>query len=242
MKAVILAAGQGTRLRSIAPSKPLASLLEVPLIERVIDAAVSGGVDSFVVVTGYEAAPLTAFLQTLGARKRLPVKCVHNPDWRRANGLSLAAAESYMDDPSVLLMADHLFDPSIVSDLIAFSEGRPGLALAVDRRLNNPLVDLDDVTRVATAPDGAILQIGKLIETYDAFDTGIFVAPRALAEAVREDVAQGGDGSLSAGVRVLAGRGLATTYDVGARYWLDVDDAAAFGQAEETQTRIAQGG
>lgn len=242
MKCVILAAGQGTRLRSIAPSKPLASLLGIPLVERVIEAALAGGATSFVVVTGYEAEPLETFLSELAARRAIRIDCVRNNAWTRANGLSLVAAEAMLDDHVLLLMSDHLFDPAIVADLIAASAGRPGLTLAVDRRLDNPLVDLDDVTRVETGPGGAIVRIGKLIERYDAFDTGIFIAPRALAQAVRDDVDRGGQGSLSEGVGGLIAKGLATTHDIGDRFWLDVDDAVAFGQAERQGTSTAPRG
>lgn len=234
MKAVVLAAGQGTRLRDIAASKPLAPVLGAPLIERVIAAAHAGGVDGFVVVTGYAAEPLEAFLGEMAARRGLRVETARNPEWRRANGLSVAAAAALLDGPFLLLMSDHLFDPSIVADMIAGARN-PGLTLAVDRRLDNPLVDLDDVTRVRTDAEGRIVTIGKHIEPYDAFDTGVFVADSSLIEAIREDVAAGGEGSLSAGVQRLAGRGLARTFDVGARFWLDIDDAVAFGHAEREE-------
>ena len=149
MKAVVLAAGQGTRLRDIAASKPLAPVLGTPLIERVIGAAAAGGIDGFVVVTGYEAEPLEAFLGGMAAERGLKLETVRNPDWRLANGLSAAAAAPALDGPFLLLMSDHLFDPSIVADMVALAH-TPGLTLAVDRRLDNPLVDLDDVTRVQT--------------------------------------------------------------------------------------------
>ena len=67
MKCLIIAAGQGSRLRQRAESKPLASILGKPLIERVIDAARLGGVDEFYVVSGYKGAALRA-------RNRRPVK------------------------------------------------------------------------------------------------------------------------------------------------------------------------
>lgn len=43
MKCLIIAAGQGSRLQSKGESKPLVSLLGVPLIERVIRSAIAGG-------------------------------------------------------------------------------------------------------------------------------------------------------------------------------------------------------
>jgi choline kinase len=239
VKCVIIAAGQGSRLRAIARSKPLATVLGVPLIERVIEAALGGGASEFVVVTGYEAEPLEAFLGELSRRRGVPITPVRNADWRLANGLSVVAARAAAGDRFLLLMADHLFDPEIVAGLIADAGRRPGLTLAVDRRLDNPLVDLDDVTRVQLGPGGAIGRIGKGIEPYDAFDTGVFLADRRLPEAILEAAADGAPASLSAGVQRLAAQGLAHTYDIGARFWLDVDDAVAFGHAEREQARLA---
>ena len=239
MKCVIIAAGQGSRLRPIARSKPLAPVLGVPLIERVMEAARAGGASAFVVVTGYEAEPLEAHLVGLSRRLGVPVTPVRNPDWLRANGLSVMAAAPVAGDRFLLLMADHLFDPAIVHDLLAAASRREGLTLAIDRHLDNPLVDLEDVTRVQTDETGAIRRIGKLIESYDAFDTGVFLADGRLPAAIAEDVAEGGNGGLSAGVQRLAARGLASTFDIGGRFWLDVDDAVAFGHAEREQARMA---
>ncbi len=232
MKGLIVAAGQGTRLRDIASSKPLAAVRGVPLIEHVIDAAHTGGVREFVVVTGYEARRLEVFLEHLAARRSLSITTVRNPGWRGSNGLSVTAAAAHLGERFVLLMADHLFDPTLLADLIAAPQ-RPGAAvLAVDRRLANPLVDLEDVTRVETDSAGDIVRIGKFIEPYNAFDTGVFLASQALIEAIGEDIAAGGAGGISGGMTRLAARGRAHTFDIGERFWLDVDDAVAHGHAE----------
>ena len=232
LKALIVAAGLGTRLRQIAPSKPLAQVSGVPLIQSVIESAILAGISEFVVVTGYEAAPLEAFLRKLARRKSLKISTVRNPDWTASNGLSVLAAEPLLDEQFVLLMADHLFEPALLSDLLRARAEKSGVALAVDRRLNNPLVDLDDVTRVQTDVSGAIISIGKNLATYNAFDTGIFLASKRLIEAIREDVNAGGNGSISAGMARLATGRQADAFDIGERFWLDVDDVTAWQHAE----------
>jgi choline kinase len=232
MKGLIVAAGQGTRLRDIAASKPLALVRGVPLIEHVLISARAGGLDEFVVVTGYEGDRLERFLQALCVRQGLVIRTVRNPDWRLANGLSVAAAEPLLDDRFVLMMSDHLFDPELMRELLARSPPAGAVVLAVDRRLDNPLVDLEDVTRVETGEGGRIRSIGKLISPYDAFDTGIFLACKGLIRAIGQDLRAGGHGGISDGMNRLAVEGLATTFDIGDRFWLDVDDAVAHRQAE----------
>ncbi|MBA3810115.1 MAG: NTP transferase domain-containing protein [Caulobacteraceae bacterium] len=232
VKCLIVAAGQGTRLRDVAPSKPLAEIKDVPLIERVIDTAQAAGLSEFVVVTGYEGARVETFLRGLASRRGLSITCVRNSDWTASNGLSVAAAEGHLGDQFVLLMADHLFDPTIVADLLAGGGDADGVVLAVDRRLKSPIVDPEDVTRVTTDARGNIQAIGKGIAGHNALDTGIFLASKALIGAIRADLAAGGDGSISAGMRRLAAEGRASAFEIGDRFWLDIDDAVAHGEAE----------
>jgi 1L-myo-inositol 1-phosphate cytidylyltransferase len=231
LQGLIVAAGQGTRLRGIAPSKPLANVRGRPLIEHVITSAHEAGVGRFVVVTGYEGPRVEAFLRQLSTRTGIPIQTVRNPDWKLANGHSVAAASPVLEDRFVLLMSDHLFDPGLLGELLAAPAPDGSVVLAVDRRLDNPLVDLEDVTRVRTGPGGAISAIGKMIEPFDAYDTGVFLANGALIDSIREDIARGGSGGISGGMTALAERGLATTFDIGDRFWLDVDDQTAFDHA-----------
>jgi choline kinase len=238
VKCVIVAAGQGLRLRDIAPLKPLAPLLGAPLISHVIDCALAGGATEFVVVTGYEGGKLEKFLYALAAAKGLRLNCIRNPNWKASNGHSVAAAGPVVHGKFLLLMSDHLFDPEIVRELIRAHANSPGVALAVDRRLDNPLVDLEDVTRVQATQDGRIQRIGKLIESYNAFDTGIFLASPELIAAIEAKVAAGGIGSISEGMQALADQGLAYAHDIEDRFWIDIDDADAFGRAQREAGQI----
>jgi choline kinase len=218
---LIIAAGHGSRLRPISPSKPLTPIAGTPLIEHVIRAAAAGGATAFTVVTGYEAERVEAFLATLD----LAVRPVRVANWDLANGHSVAAGAATIEGDYLLAMADHLFDPAIVARLIAAPAA--ALTLAVDRDLASPLIDMDDATKVETGAGGAIVRIGKTLGRFDAIDTGLFRATPALGAALGE-----GGGSLSEGVQRLADRGQAATLDVTGRFWLDVDDPAALARAE----------
>ncbi len=235
MKALIVAAGFGSRLRAVSPSKPLTSIAGTPMIARVIAAARLGGATGFVVVTGHEGERLSAFLHDLDPS----ITCVATPDWSLANGHSvLTGADAIGPERHLLMMADHLFDPGIVAATIAAPPAP--LTLAIDRRLDNPLVDPDDVTRVRTAGD-RIVAIGKHLADYDAFDCGVFAVDGRFHAALRDVVASGGTGSISDGVEALASNGGARVVDVGDSWWLDVDDPRALAEAEAhwPQTAIA---
>jgi choline kinase len=234
VKCLIIAAGLGSRLRALAPSKPLAEVHGVPLIEHVVAAARTAGFRDFVIVTGYAAEAVESRLDRLAAQLGVAVETVRIRDWERPNGFSVLAAGPRLDGPFALLMSDHLFDPAILARLVAAHRPGAALTLAVDEDVASPILDLDDATKVARGPGGRIAAIGKALEDYDCVDTGIFVANPALLEAIEASVAAGGAGSLSEGVQRLADAGVAFAAPIGGRWWIDVDDAAAHARAEAT--------
>lgn len=231
MKCLIIAAGQGSRLRQKAESKPLVSLQGTPLIEHVINAARSGGVDEFFVVSGYQGELLRVHLDSVAGRDAIDIRHIVNDRWREPNGISVLMAKEKIDEPFILLMSDHLFDPAIILQLRSHPLPPAGVVLAVDANLNNPLVDLNDVTRVYEK-NGFIKEIGKGIAVYNAFDTGIFLCTSALFSALETSIQRDQDASLSGGIRVLAESDSAICTDIGRRFWLDVDDSRTYVKAE----------
>lgn len=224
MQAVVLAAGQGTRLRAASPVKPLTPVAGRPLILHTLDRLRAGGATSAVVVLGYAGDAIRAVLDALDT---LPLTLVDNPDWAAPNGVSLAAAAPHLEPRALLCMADHLVAPSLYAAIIAHDIGGDALALGIDRRLGHPWVDEDDVTRVATRR-GRIVGIGKHLSVYDAYDCGVFVVTPALADTL----ATVDDPGLSDGVRALARHDRAATVDISTHDWLDIDDPRALALAE----------
>ncbi len=225
LHAIILAAGAGSRLKAVAPVKPLAEVAGRPLILHALDSLAAAGAASATVVTGFAAPALEAALQAAP----LPVRVRHNPDWATTpNGVSLLAACADVRGPTLLMMADHLVAPALIRCLIQEAAADAGLVLAVDRRLGHPLVDEADVTRVRTR-GGRLLAIGKQLLSYDAYDTGVFIVTERLIRTL-EGLSSP---SLSDGVARLASHGDARVVDTGDAFWVDVDDPAAL--------RLAQG-
>ena len=229
MKCLIVAAGQGTRLRENG-LKPLIPLRGIPLIEHVIDRAGSAGVDEFLVVSGYRGDELRSELDALSARRGTRITHVINDDWPRANGVSLLKGKRYLDERFLLLMCDHLVDPQILRELMAASFEPDSVILGVDFNVDDSLNDPEDVTRVRCS-DGRIEKIGKLIPDFNAFDTGIFLCGPVIFEALEESQSRGDD-SISGAMNVLARWRKAYVFDIQGRLWVDVDDPVAFGKAE----------
>ena len=213
MKCLIIAAGKGSRLRLRGASKPLISISGVPLIERVIRSAREAGADDFYVVTGYHGERVRRFLKGLSNRTGIRITPIVNGDWEKANGLSVIKARQHLREPFLLLMADHLFEPSIARELMALPFANGAITLGVDRDITSCLIDMGDVTRVMTE-DGKINNIGKGLTDFNGFDTGIFRCTPAIFGALERCAAESGDTSLSGAVQLLAAEGRAKASDI----------------------------
>ena len=231
MKCLIIAAGMGSRLSRKGNSKPLIPLLGIPLIERVIRSANQAGIDHFYVVSGYNGEQVRPFLDGLAARCNISVTHIINDDFEQDNGLSVLKAKEHLSEPFLLLMADHLFDPDILRELLKQPEVPGTITLAIDTNTANDLIDMNDVTRVRHE-DGKLTAIGKDLADFDAFDTGIFLCTPALFEALESSIAEQSDTSLSGAVRHLAGNGRVNVLGIEGRFWLDVDDPQALDKGE----------
>lgn len=241
MKCLIIAAGKGSRLQQRGNCKPLIPLLGIPLIERVIRAALEAGVDEFYVVIGYQGEQVRDFLARLAERLAIRITPLVNDHWDKENGVSVLKARNVLHEPFLLLMADHLFDPNLARPLTMLTLGDGEIALVVDGNTRNPLIDMEDVTRVKVE-DGQvehgpmenknIRDIGKGLADFTGFDTGIFLCSPAIFKALEQSQAKDGDTSLSGAVRVLAAEGRAKAIPADG-FWIDVDNPEAFKKAEQ---------
>ncbi len=233
IKCLIIAAGKGRRLRQRGDSKPLIPILGLPLIERVIHSAREAGADDFYVVTGFQEGLIRSFLANLTHRLGCRITPIFNQDWEKENGLSVLRAREYLQEPFLLLMADHLFDPAIARELMALPLSDGEIALGVDRNTRNSFIDMEDVTRVKTNGH-KILNIGKGLTDFNGFDTGIFKCTPAIFSALERSAKQDGDTTLSAAVQILSTEGKAKAVEINGRFWIDVDDPETFSRAEKS--------
>ena len=222
MQCLILAAGRGSRITENGDPKPLLPLAGLPLIERTIAGAHRSGLTEFYVVTGYKGGRIEAFLSDLSQRRRLPITTITNEEWERGNGTSVLSGRDLFDENFVLLMADHVFDESILSRLLHETLRDDEIILAADFNVNeNRLIDVNDVTKVLVE-DQRIVDIGKDIDKHNAYDTGMFLCSPAIFSALEECLGDG-DGSLTGGVRLLAKKKKAKVFDIEDRFWMDID-------------------
>jgi len=220
LKALILAAGQGIRLRPIGDTKPLVQLLGLGLIERVILTAKKSGIKEFCIVVGYHGEKTKEQLSD-GKKYGVKIQYVQNDQWTRGNAISVLKARDYFKESFVLLMTDHNYDQRILDQLLKIKIGKDECILCVDKNPKDHL-NIDDATKVLTV-DHRIETIGKDLTDYNCIDTGIFICNPVIFDALEQSISKGDEG-LSGGIKILAQRHKMRYMLLGDNFWIDIDD------------------
>lgn len=236
MKALIIAAGRGSRLGGLTEELPK-SLLPFgrdTILSQILHNFSTIGIGDFVIVVGYQAARITAYLaehSSFGLR----VSVVENQDWHRGNGVSVLRARDHVGSGAFLLsMSDHLVSPPALATLRNAPSSNN--LLLVDPRLD-VMVDLEDATKVEMQ-ETRITRIGKDLERYDGFDCGVFRLDHRFFDAMTAELAQDRE-SITEGARQLIkeqafeGVMLPPGCD-----WIDVDTPETYADAVRHRARF----
>ncbi len=152
MQTVILAAGQGTRMRPLTETtpKPMLPVADRPLVAHVADAAVDAGASELLLVVGYEAADVRAYFAD--SYRGVPVRFVRQ-ERQRGTADAVRAAREQLSGPFAVLNGDNLYDPAAVADL--FERGPALAAMTVDDPTSYGVVSVADgqVTDIVEKPD-----------------------------------------------------------------------------------------
>ena len=165
MRAVILAAGRGSRLGPYTEDRPkcLAELGGMTLIGRQVAILRLAGVRDIVIATGYRAEALA-----LPATRQ-----VHNPRWETTNMVeTLFCAEDAFGDDLVVAYGDIVYEPRVLAALLA---SRHAVSVVVDRnwrpywehRFGDPLADAESLR---TNSEDRITDIGNQASSIDEIE------------------------------------------------------------------------
>lgn len=163
MKAIILAAGRGSRMKNLTDERPkcLVELRGKPLLQWQLDAIREAGITEVAIVTGYKREMLSAY----------GLVEFHNPRWAETQMVtSLACASEWLEhEPCLVSYSDIFYAASAVRSLIecsadiAVTYDPNWLKLWTDR-FGDPLLDAETFR---LNPDGTLAEIGNKPETIE---------------------------------------------------------------------------
>ncbi|WP_135303667.1 bifunctional sugar-1-phosphate nucleotidylyltransferase/acetyltransferase [Haloarcula amylovorans] len=187
MQVVILAAGEGTRMRPLTAQrpKPMLTVGGKPLVEHVARTAVSAGADEVIVVVGYEGAQVKSHLgdRVDGA----PIRYARQRE-QQGTADAVVAAREHLDGPFAVLNGDNVYEPDALARLF---ESAPSIACTrVETPSNYGVVMTDDGT------------VSSLIEKptqppSDLVNAGAYVFPAAAREALNVTESERGERELT---------------------------------------------
>ena len=155
--AVLLCAGQGRRLAPLTDDRPkcLVPIAGQTMLAWQLRALAVAGIEDVTVVTGFASEAIETALKVIAPP--MQVTCLHYPFYGVADNIgSCWVARDRIEDDTVLINGDTLFDPRV---LVRLLEGASfPITVTIDKK---DIYDADDM-KVSTR-DGRLLRISKAL-------------------------------------------------------------------------------
>ncbi|MFB6299535.1 MAG: UTP--glucose-1-phosphate uridylyltransferase AglF [Halobacteriales archaeon] len=157
MKAVVLAAGEGTRLRPLTEDKPkgMVEVNEKPILTHCFEQLAELGADELIVVVGYLKQNI---IEHYGDEfEGIPITYAHQ---REQKGLAhaLLTVEEYIDDDFMLMLGDNIFQANLGDVVRRQQEDRADAAFLVEE------VDWEEASRYGVCDTNKYGEITDVVE------------------------------------------------------------------------------
>jgi len=162
LKAIIIAAGKGTRLYPLTKNTPK-SLLEIgnglTLLESQLHSLKENNIRDVVIIVGYRAEQIEAKLKNY--ESEFNITTVYNPFYETSNNLiSVWMARYHMHDEFITINGDDIFNPVIIENLL---KSNSNITMVIDEKER---YDEDDMKVVHS--EGLIHKVSKQIPIEEA--------------------------------------------------------------------------
>ena len=236
MKAIILAAGQGTRMGSETGDKPkcLIKYRDKPLINYTIETIRTCGIKDIIIIDGYKSKVLQSYLSNNN------VRFITNKEFYKTNMVyTLFCAESEMNDDLIISYGDIIYTKEVLQSLI---QNNNDFVVTIDKnwrelwklRMDDPLKDAE--TMKIDDSDN-ILELGKKSKSYKEINgqyIGLFKISNSIVGRIRKfyhelDKSKYYDGKdfnnmyMTSFIQLLINSGYPVKADIIRNGWLEFD-------------------
>jgi UDP-N-acetylglucosamine diphosphorylase/glucosamine-1-phosphate N-acetyltransferase len=210
-KAVILAAGEGKRLRPFTETMPKVMLpvANKPILAYVLDAVEKNGIDEVVIVVGYKKEVIMEYFKEY---KNIKIEYV-TQDKQLGTAHALLQTRNLIKEPFIVLAGDNIIDPDSIKKLI---QDPSEYAILIQEHLTPSkygvvFVENKSISRIVEKPKE---DIGRYIST------GIYKLPASVFTNIEQCSSQGVH-ALSSVIQTLVEKG--THFNtILATLWMDI--------------------
>ena len=182
MKAVILAAGEGTRLEPLTNvrPKPMLPVANKPLLEYVIESLKEAGINDLVLVVGYESERIQNYFGD-GDAWNVDISYVFQSP-QLGTGHAISQAKSVVGSPFLVLNGDRIVNPDAIQCVIATFNQHETTTIAitpVEEPARYGVVETQDnnqITKIQEKPHPDTVTSDYINAGIYAFDQDIFAA------------------------------------------------------------------
>lgn len=197
---VVLAAGEGTRLRPLTHNRPKTMLpaADRPILEHVLDVLVECGIEQLCVVVGYHHERVQEHFGH--AYRDVPITYVHQRK-QLGSAHALLQAKNEVEGPILVLNGDRVIDERVVSEVARQFEGTPTLAVMEHSTPTNygaVRVKNGRLTELVERPDA---------DTYRLINAGVYAFDDSIFDAIQRTPRRSGELPLPDVISTLLGGG-----------------------------------
>jgi bifunctional UDP-N-acetylglucosamine pyrophosphorylase/glucosamine-1-phosphate N-acetyltransferase len=219
MKALVLAAGIGKRLKPLTLEKPK-SMLPIggkPLLEHIIEALSENGIKEISVVVNYKKDIITNHFKD-GSKFGVKIKYLVQENPKGGTADAVKCADGKINESFILLNGDILFNHSILKKLIASYKDCDGVITC--KEVENP----EHFGVLETKGEFAVRIVEKSKSPpSNLANLGIYIMPESIFDAIRlTKPSERGELEITDSIQVLLDRGSKFKFLKVNDFWMDI--------------------
>ncbi|BAW30836.1 glucose-1-phosphate thymidylyltransferase homolog [Methanothermobacter sp. MT-2] len=222
MQAVILTAGEGTRMRPLTLTRPKTMLPVAgkPILQYNIEALRENGIKNLIMITGYHESKVKDYF---GDGSRFNVNITYHTQTRQLGTAdAIKYAREHVTDDFIVLNGDIITEPATIKDLLGYHEKNQADTTIILREVKDPsqfgVVKLegDDIKDIIEKPP-----TGRVPS--NLINTGIYLFNNKIFHYIkRTKPSPRGEYEITDSIKMQIKDGLTIKGIVSKRHWIDV--------------------
>jgi len=227
MKALVLAAGIGNRLKPLTLEKPK-HLLEVggkPILQHTIEGLSKTGIKDIFIVVNYKKEMIKQYFGD-GSKFNVNIHYLTQDNPKGGTGDAVNTAKGKINESFIVLNGDVLFDHNILKEMI---DNYKDDGLLVCKQVPNPqdygIIEIDgnQVIKIVEKPENPSTNLANL---------GMYIMPEEIFDAISiTTLSKRGEIEITDSIQILIDRGKKFTFLKTDSFWMDIGKISDYDKA-----------